>query len=153
MSLVISKQSQLGVERIERYLVEATLPLRLAVNTEEGTPLVASHWYLFRGGELYCALHKSSLMARHLGKDGRCAFEVGSDQVPYCGVRGQAVATLQDSGVEELLKALLTRYEINPDSRLAKWLLGRAAEERIVRIKPNWVSGWDFSERMADAQA
>ncbi len=151
MSLVISKNSQLDVQNIERYLEGATLPLRLAVNTEQGPPLVASHWFLYRDGALYCALHEASLMARHLGKDGRCAFEVGSDEAPYKGVRGQANATLEDEGVETLLSTLLTRYAIKRDSRLAKFLMGRVAEERVVCIRPIWVSGWDFSERMADA--
>jgi len=151
MSVAVSKNSQLGVADIERYLDSAALPLRLAVNSAEGTPLVASHWFLYREGALYCVLHKSSLVARCLARDGRCAFEVGSDQVPYRGVRGQATATLSDSGVDTLLKALFARYRINPDSRLATWLSGRVADERLVCIRPEWVSGWDFSERMADA--
>ncbi|MFT5033736.1 MAG: hypothetical protein ACI9OO_001672, partial [Bacteroidia bacterium] len=45
------------------------------------------------------------------------------------------------------------RYRIKTDSRLAAWLLGRVADERVVCIQPSWVSGWDFSERMADAVA
>ena len=149
--MIVSNNSQLDLGAIEHYLHGATLPLRLAVNAAEGRPLVASHWFLYREGALYCALHKSSLIARCLLRDGRCAFEVGSDQVPYSGVRGQATATLSVNGVDDLLKALFARYGINPRSRLARWLSGRAVDERQVCIRPDWVSGWDFSERMADA--
>lgn len=151
MPIVVSNSSQLHAADIERYLHSATLPLRLAVNTADGTPLVASHWFLYRDDALYCVLHKSSLVARCLARDGRCAFEVGSDQAPYRGVRGQATATLSDSGVDAVLEALFARYEINPKSRLASWLMGRVVDERLVCLRPDWVSGWDFTERMADA--
>ena len=151
MPLPTSASSQLDAARAEAYLRDATIPLRLAVNAADGFPLVASHWFLYREGALYCVLHKSSLMARRLAADGRCGFEIGSDQPPYRGVRGQGDASLHDDGVESSLRELLARYRIKSDSRLAAWLLGRVEEERLVRIVPTWVSGWDFSERMADA--
>lgn len=151
MPLPTSASSQLDAARAEAYLRDATVPMRLAVNAADGFPLVASHWFLYRGGAFYCVLHKGSLVARRLAADGHCGFEIGSDQPPYQGVRGQGNASLHSDGVESVLRELLARYRIKTSSRLASWLLGRVEEERLVRIVPAWVSGWDFSERMADA--
>jgi nitroimidazol reductase NimA-like FMN-containing flavoprotein (pyridoxamine 5'-phosphate oxidase superfamily) len=39
-----------------RYLMEATVPLRLASVTSSGWPIVLSLWYTYQDGKLYCAI-------------------------------------------------------------------------------------------------
>lgn len=137
----------------ENYLTQAVLPLRLAVTDANGCPVVASHWFEYRDGAIYCVLHKNSLIARRLQRDGRCGFEVASEAPPYHGARGQGEAELLSDGAESQLRRLFARYDIREDSELARWLLGRAADERLVKIVPSRLSSWDYRDRMKDALA
>jgi len=47
---------------------------------------------------------------------------------------------------------LIARYLGHAESKLAQWLLSRAAAELVVRIDPLWLTGWDFSTRMGAEQ-
>lgn len=135
----------------EAYLTQALLPLRLAVTDARGCPVVASHWFEYRDGALYCVLHKNALIAKRLLQEGRCGFEVASEAPPYSGVRGQGHASLVSDGAAEQLKRLFARYSIQESSDLARWLLGRAADERLVKIVPSRLTHWDYSDRMKGA--
>ncbi len=47
-----------------------------------------------------------------------------------------------------VLDSLIRRYLGGTDSSLAQWLLGRIDEEVVLRIRPSWITSWDFSARM-----
>ncbi len=133
---------------IEAFLERERSPLRLALNGRDGFPLLASLWFRYADGALWCATHRESLVAKRLAKDPRVAFEVSVNEPPYVGVRGQAaVECLPESGAHEL-EALLERYLGGTDSSLARWLLSRADAEVALRIRPKWLTAWDFSGRM-----
>jgi len=144
----IKESSKYSEAEIIEFLSTAVIPMRLACNTEKGFPLVASHWFKYQDGALYCAIHRSSLVAKLLTKDPRCGFEIAGDSVPYRGVRGQGNAALLMQNAGENLHNLILRYLGDTQSSLAKWLLSRSDEEYLVRITPTWVTSWDFSERM-----
>ena len=152
MGLTLSANSQLDADAIQAYLQEARLPLRLAVSGSDGCPIVASHWFEYRSGQLYCVLHQGALVAKRLAATGCCGFEVANESMPYRGVRGQADIAMPPVPAEGQLKSLFARYGIKEDSQLATWLLGRIDEEQVVCLTPRWVSGWDYSERMSDAR-
>lgn len=134
---------------IVAFLEQERMPLRLALNGQDGFPFLASLWFRYAGGALWCATHEDSLVARRLAQDPRAAFEVSVSEPPYYGVRGQAaVERLPQRGREEL-EALLERYLGGHDSKLARWLLSRADEEVALRIQPKWLTSWDFRERMS----
>jgi hypothetical protein len=50
-----------------------------------------------------------------------------------------------------VLERLLDRYLGSRDSQLGRFLLGRADEELVVRLRPSLVASWDYAERMKDA--
>lgn len=130
------------------FLEQERTPLRLALNGHDGFPLLASLWFRYAQGALWCATHQDSLVARRLAQDPRAAFEVSVSEPPYYGVRGQAaVERLPKQGQQEL-EALLERYLGGHDSKLARWLLSRADEEVALRIRPKWLTSWDYRERM-----
>ncbi len=133
---------------IEAFLAQETSPLRLALNDRDGFPLVASLWFRCVDGELWCATHGQSLVARRLAEDPRVGFEVSVNDPPYSGVRGQATVELVAAEGGRQLEALLSRYLGGTDSRLARWLLSRADGEVALRIRPNWLTSWDFGDRM-----
>jgi len=137
--------------RVQEFLAEARIPMRLAANTDSGFPIVLSLWFLAEDEEIFAVVHRDARIAKRLEADARCAFEIAPDQPPYRGVRGQATASLDTDGAAALLERLLDRYLGSTDSSLGRFLLARAEEELIVRLRPNWMASWDYSERMEDA--
>ena len=138
-------------DKIEQYLTEMRIPLRLSCVTDSGWPVVLSLWYLYEDGHLYCATQASAKVVDYLEQDPRCAFEVAGDQPPYKGVRGQATAViLPDQGLE-ILNRLLNRYLGGTDNPLAQKLLSRSTPEVALRITPVNHTTWDFTTRMKNS--
>lgn len=137
--------------RVQEFLAETRIPMRLGANTDTGFPIVLSLWFLAKADELLAVVHRDARIAKRLKADARCAFEIAPDEPPYRGVRGQATASLEPDGAAALLERLLDRYLSSTDSSLGRFLLGRAEEELIVRLRPNWIASWDYSRRMEDA--
>ena len=135
---------------VREFLATSAIPMRLAVNTSSGFPVVLSLWFLPESDELLAAIHRGARIAKRLRADNRCAFEIAPNEPPYRGVRGQATATLGNEGARTLLERLLHRYLGSTDSSLGRFLLGRADEELVVRLKPKWIDSWDYTSRMED---
>lgn len=133
------------------YYEETRIPLRLSCLTETGWPVVLSLWYLFEGGSLYCATPQMAKVVGYVRADPRCSFEVAADQPPYCGVRGQALATIDRQRGAEILERLLVRYLGGVDNPLAANLLARADQEVAIRLDPQRTYTWNFTERMASS--
>ena len=136
--------------QIKRYLAASRVPLRLAANGTAGHPVLASLWFVPLAGRLWCATPRSAAIAKLLARDPRCAIEVAQETAPYRGVRGSALATLDEMRGEEILDAATLRYLGTRTSPFARWLLGRAQRETAISLEPQtWVS-WDFTQRMGD---
>lgn len=73
---------------------------------------------------------------------------MGPNEPPYCGVRGQGVATLSDLGGGETLEKLLDRYLGGAESSLGNWLLSRREDELLISITPQRLFSWDYRQRM-----
>jgi hypothetical protein len=134
----------------EHYLSEIRIPLRLSCLMASGWPSVLSLWYLYREGNLYCATQDTAKVVSYLRHDPRCAFEIAADQPPYCGVRGQGMATLDSPLGPEILQHLLIRYLGSTDSPLAQRLLAQSQHEVAIIIKPSKVFTWNYTSRMKD---
>lgn len=133
------------------FLREARIPMRLAANTPSGFPVVLSLWFLPDGNDLLAAVHEGSRIVKRLRADPRCGFEIAPNEPPYRGLRGNATASLRSEGAKELLERLLRRYLGSTDSNLGRFLLGRADEELVIRLQPQRIDSWDYSDRMSDA--
>ena len=138
---------------IEKYLQETKIPIRLSCVMESGWPVVLSLWYLFEEGSLFCATPENARVVSYLHAEPRCSFEVASDQPPYCGVRGRAIAMIDRERGVEILERLLFRYLGDVDNPLAKKLLGRTGFEVAIRLEPQNFYTWNFTNRMADSLA
>ncbi len=125
--------------------------MRLAANTGSGFPVILSLWFSPEDDDLLAAVHRDARIAKRLKADPRCAFEIAPNEPPYCGVRGRAQASLEPEGAGALLGRLLDRYLGSADSSLGQFLLARAEEELVVRLRPSQIASWDYSERMQDA--
>ena len=137
--------------QITRFLQDSVIPLRLGCVGADGYPRVVSVWYLYQDGRLLSVSHRDSPLVALLRGSGRVGFEVAPEQPPYRGVRGQGVAMLSSEGAGAVLDQVLRRYLGGVDSRLAKWLLSRRAEEVLIGIEPQRLFSWDYRERMRDA--
>lgn len=138
---------------LEQFLAEIRIPLRLSCISDSGWPVVLSLWYLSEGGHLYCATPKRAKVVTYLAREPRCSFEVASDLPPYCGVRGRALATIEEERGLEILERLLERYLGGKDNALARQLLSRPQAEVAIRLDPQSNYTWNFSERMSDVAA
>ena len=134
----------------KEFLNEVRIPIRLACKTHTGWPTVVSLWFLHQDGLLYCATQKSAKLIKYLQHDDRCGFEIAEDRPPYCGIRGQAKAKIDDSLGIEILERLLVRYLGGTESALAKKLLANSDTEVAIVLDPMHVFTWDFSNRMGD---
>lgn len=139
-----------GIETFADYLTSLRIPVRLSCRTESGWPFVLSLWYLYQDGHILCATPDNARIVSYLENEPRCAYEIAGDLPPYCGIRGQARASVDRSRGPEILKALLERYLGGIDNDLARGLLRGADREVALVLDPVNCFSWDFSQRMAE---
>jgi hypothetical protein len=108
-------------------------------------------WYLYRDQRLFCATQESAKVVSYLSREPRCGFEIASDIPPYCGVRGQGLATINADLGTDVLRRLLVRYLGGTDNSLAERLLSPSRKEVAIVIKPVNLHTWNFTERMKDS--
>lgn len=145
----VSRKGPWSETEIEQFLVERDIPLRLACVGADGFPRVVSVWFLYEGGRFQSVTHQGSQLVTLLRGNDKIGFEIAPDQPPYCGVRGQGVATLSRDGAGEVLDRVLQRYLGGAQSGLAQWLLSRRQEEVLIRIEPTRLFSWDYRDRMS----
>ena len=139
-----------SLKEIDAFLDSVRIPIRLACKTKTDWPMVVSLWYLHQNGQLFCATQNNARVISYLQYDPRCAFEIAEERPPYCGVRGQAIATIDKSKGPAVLKQLLQRYLGSTQNSLAEQLLARSETEVAIVLKPIRIFSWDFSDRMKD---
>ncbi len=140
-----------SAEQVAAWLHASTIPLRLAVHDSTGSPWVMSLWFIPDGGELWCATNARSKLAEYVARQPRCGFEVAGDLPPYRGVRGKGECRIVPERGGDVLRRLLHRYAIDPESGLSRLLLGKIESEVAIRIRPTHLTSWDFTQRMKDA--
>lgn len=133
---------------VESFLDRYVAPVRLAVVSPSGFPLVCSLWYLYEGGRILCATQGGARVVEALRGDPRCGFEIAPNEPPYFGVRGQGEVALSGEGALALLGRLVDRYLGTRESRFARWLLESRRDEVVLAIDPGWITSWDYRQRM-----
>lgn len=136
---------------VQAYLEKAVIPLRLSCTTPTGWPVVLSLWYIYRDRQLYCATQQTAKVVSYLTRESRCGFEIASDVPPYCGVRGQGLATIDADLGPDTLRQLLVRYLGASDNPLSERLLSRSRTEVAIIIKPVNLYTWNYTKRMKDS--
>lgn len=136
------------LQKSEKYLFNTVYPLRLATIGDGGFPLVVSVWFFYDEGLIWCAVQNDSSVALNIKDNQNIGFEVGPNETPYKGVRGQGKAKLLPERGEEKLKKLVKRYLDENNKDLADWLLSRTKTETAICIEPKWFYSWDFTDRM-----
>lgn len=145
----LSADSAWPVNELEDFLAEYRSPLRLAVVTESGFPLICSLWFVYEEGRLRCATTQQAKVVSCLLDNPRCGFEIAPNEPPYLGVRGQGVATVSSDGSMDLLGNLVDRYLGSRETKFARWLLSRSDDEVTIDIDIRWMTSWDYRGRMS----
>jgi hypothetical protein len=132
-----------------RSFVDAhPIPLKVSVLTESGWPLLCSLWTMAEGDHLVVATKRSAKVVECLARDPRCAFELSVEQPPYLGIRGRALATIDEHRGREVLDQVLVRYLGNLEVPLAKRLRAEADHEVAIVLNLELVYSWDYTKRM-----
>ena len=134
---------------ISAFLAESHLPLRLSFQSRKG-PIIVPLWFAYNSGCLICCSPTESMLVTSLQANPDVAFDVSTNDLPYRGVRGRGRASCSNAADNTRLEQLLTRYLGNAEGQLAQWLLNRTESESVITIEPEWLTSWDFTQRMQD---
>ena len=145
---MVTLTGDLSRDEVDALLDETTVPVRIACHTTDGYPWIVTLWYVRRGDDLYCATSANAQVVEYLRSDSYVAFDVSTNDPPYRGVRGHGNTTLKADPDKALLRELVERYLGDADSRLARRLLSPERDEVRVRVSPERLHAWDYTERM-----
>ncbi|MEK9904212.1 MAG: pyridoxamine 5'-phosphate oxidase family protein [Rhodospirillales bacterium] len=144
----ISIEGPWDAENILDFLNKTRVPMRIAVNRPSGYPMVTPVWHHWADGALWSATRPNSALARALKRDDRCSFDISIDSPPYRGVRGRGRALLQMDG-GALLGNLIEKFMSNDTPKFREMLLRKAEDEYAIKIIPDRLTSWDFTNRMS----
>ncbi|MDX1504321.1 MAG: pyridoxamine 5'-phosphate oxidase family protein [Spongiibacter sp.] len=133
---------------IGRFLDQAITPMRISCCDNDGFPIICSMWFVHKDGTLWAASHRNSYIVKVLKKSPKIGFEIATNEYPYHGVRGKATVTLLNDSVENVLETVIDRYLQGSNRSLSNWLLSRKNDEYALKISPQSITSWDFSNRM-----
>ncbi|SFC74401.1 hypothetical protein SAMN05444422_11924 [Halobiforma haloterrestris] len=155
-------------EELADFLEERDIPVRIACRTPSGHLWMLSLWYRFLHADedsdpwlLECSTAADSTVVDYLtatddgsatDPEAEVAFEISTNRPPYRGVRGRGTASVAPDPEKETLRDLLEQYLGGTDSQLARTLLREERDEVTIAIEPAVVYGWDYSDRMGDAE-
>jgi len=94
--------------------------------------------------------HRSAWVLKCLHYNNKVGFELSTNSAPYRGIRGRGKTSVAPLGESGLLRQLIVKYLDTENCDLARWLLNRSKDERIISIDIDHLSSWDYSERMSD---
>ncbi len=144
----IAVSSTWNPNQIEHFLRDTKLPARVSCITGDGYPHIMSLWYIFEEEYLFCSVQKKTLISKWLLNNPVCGFEIAGDNAPYMGVRGRGDATIIEAVDKPVLPVLVDKYLGGRTSALSRNLLSKKETELTLRIKPCWLTSWDYSKRM-----
>ncbi|WP_048077294.1 hypothetical protein, partial [Halorubrum sp. AJ67] len=145
----------------------ARVPVRLGCRTPTDRPWIVSLWFAWdpvagpRGddagdpdrpsGAIRCATSATADLVEFVEHDDEVSFDVSTNDPPYKGVRGRGRATVVPDEDKRLLRSLLEKYLGGVDNATGERLLRPEREEVEIRIEPERLHTWDYSERMGPA--
>tara|TARA_R110002110_G_scaffold66978_1_gene182973 strand:- start:60474 stop:60917 length:444 start_codon:yes stop_codon:yes gene_type:complete len=144
----LNPKSQWDENQIVAFLATSRIPIRLSFLNKANEPQICSLWYEYEDAALWSASHKNSFLINQLKHNSTVSFEISTNDYPYKGVRGKAEVELSRVNADRVLGKLIAKYLGDGNTALSSWLLGRADDEYVIRIKPTLVNSWDFSGRM-----
>jgi nitroimidazol reductase NimA-like FMN-containing flavoprotein (pyridoxamine 5'-phosphate oxidase superfamily) len=140
-----------SLETVQTYLGEVEIPVQIAALNNDNLPVLISLWFSYENNHIWCATQRDAHIVKLLIKNPSCAFQISSEHMPYKGVRGRATASIIESDGARILDTLVTKYLKESDSKFAKWLTSRKANEVAIQLDLVSMATWDFSGRMVNS--
>jgi nitroimidazol reductase NimA-like FMN-containing flavoprotein (pyridoxamine 5'-phosphate oxidase superfamily) len=137
-----------STSQISTYLNTCVLPCRLASIDRNEFPQVTSMWFLYQKECIFLSARSKSLICSRVRRSDKVGFEVAGENPPYSGIRGRGRAVLLKSAEKPILEQLIMKYLKTTESSLAQWLLSKPQSESTIKIVPEWITSWDYSNRM-----
>jgi len=141
---------EMNSEKINRFIPDAKIPIRVAFIKSNGVPAVVSLWYVCKDGKIYCAAQKTAKIVSYIQKNPVCGFEIAADKPPYKGIRGEGTAEILNESGEYVLEILINKYLGEKESTLSKLLRKNSKTEIAIEINPQKIFNYDYSKRMKD---
>ena len=142
---------KLDSEKIDRFIPDSKIPIRIAFMKDVGVPAVISLWYVCKDGKIYCATQKTAKIVSYLQKNPICGFEIAADKPPYKGIRSEGTAQILNETGEYVLEFLIEKYLGEKESILSKFLRDNSKTEVVIEITPQKIFHYDYSKRMKGA--
>ena len=160
-------------DRVDEFLADARVPVRLGCRTPGDHPWIVSLWFAWdpeagSGSDadtdddaasgsgdpaaIRCATSANADLVEFVAHDDSVSFDVSTNDPPYKGVRGRGRATVVPDEDKRLLRSLLNKYLGGTDNATADRLLRPDREEVEIRIDPERLHTWDYSERMGPTE-
>jgi len=145
------KMQKLDNQKIDKFIPDSKIPIRIAFMESTNLPAVISLWYFCNNGKIYCAAQKTSKIVSYLKKNPACGFEIAADKPPYKGMRGKGTARILNESGAYVLDLLIDKYLGEKESTLSKFLRNNSKTEMAIEITPQKIFHYDYSKRMKDA--
>ncbi|WP_424015447.1 pyridoxamine 5'-phosphate oxidase family protein [Halorubrum xinjiangense] len=149
-------------DRVDEFLADARVPVRLGCRTPSDRPWIVSLWFAWDAdagsasdeptGAIRCATSANADLVEFVEHDDEVSFDVSTNDPPYKGIRGRGRATVVPDEEKRLLRSLLTKYLGGTDNATAERLLRPERDEVEIRIEPERLHAWDYTERMGPAE-
>jgi len=135
-------------DEVASFLQEVRIPMRIATRRSDDSLWPVAIWYRYRNGVFEAATQTTADLVHILENDPNVGFDISTNEVPYRGIRGTGTAVLSNDGGQEVLRDLVHRYLGGTDSSLAQRLLSDDRQEVLIRIDPDVIYSWDYTDRM-----
>jgi nitroimidazol reductase NimA-like FMN-containing flavoprotein (pyridoxamine 5'-phosphate oxidase superfamily) len=140
-----------GADQVAEFLQDITVPVRLATPRPDGTLWMVTLWYRYHDGGFECATGADADIVSYLRQSDQVSFDISTNEVPYRGIRGHGTTEIGPDEDKAVIRDLIERYLGGTESQLAQTLLADGREEVRIKVEPERIFSWDYSERMADA--
>jgi hypothetical protein len=134
-------ESARGIKGV-RTLLEAPSPAVLITYMREGSADVSPVWFRYTGEAFEVVVAKNDVKLRHLVQDPRAVLMIFETVAPFRGVKVPADVEVDDVHVDEVRRAISSRY-LGPET--AQAFVAERGEGVVVRLSASAAQVWDLS--------
>ena len=128
-------------QEIDAFLKEPNIT-ELATVRPDGSPHVATVWYLYDGENVSVLASSSAVKVRNIRTEPRVSLSIATHEEPYKYVLVNGVATESYEGIPELLLTMAVHYKGDEEGKLYAERVIKEMDFCILTITPSNVISW-----------
>lgn len=125
-----------------RSLLDAPAPAVLITYRRDGSAAVSPVWFRYTGEAFEVVVAKSDVKLQHLTRDPRAVLMIFEAVAPFRGVKIRADVELDDAHIEDVRRAISSRYL---GTETAQAFVAERGEGVVVRLPASAARVWDLS--------